>query len=306
MEDLFFKVLNEKNKDLLEIASKKKYTFMVPLSKFITPNMLIRPFYDNHTFYASEYDDKIHINLNGRALEYKNNQFQSYIGFKKQMNFNIIDESMREINNCYIKVIYIDNIIDETVYNSTNIILNPNKKETLKRFNNKEDYVKYFNNLLKSNDELKEIDIALNELIERMQNNYILMKNHVHTYSKYFQELGSDFRLFVGNKLSKFKIDESFNLIIYELTESLVFNKIYQFLYFNIKQFNIDDEAEIKSKMNLLKNDFSFTLYKLDSIFNECKFKNAVNEIKNINKFSTPFEKLVNKNLFLESFKSGE
>jgi hypothetical protein len=296
MDDtLFFKNLLEKHKDLVEMSTKKKYTFIVPLAKYITPNMLIRNFYDNHVFYQCDYDPKMYVNLNGRVLEFKNNQFQTFLGFKRQMTFNVIEELMREImNNVYTKVIYIDNVIDETVYNqSSSVTSNLSKKDTMKRYNNKDDYVKYFGNLVRLNDELKEIEYNLKELIDKLQNNYILIKGHVHTYYKYYQELVSEFRTYLSSKLSKYKLDDAFNTIIHELTESLVFNKIYQFLFLNLKQFNVDEEAELKVKMNNLKNDFSFSIYKLDSVFNECKFRSAVAEIKKISSCSTPFEKFV-------------
>ena len=184
---LFFKILTEKNKDLLDIAIKKKYTFMVPSAKFITPNMLNRTFYDNHTFYECEYDPKYQINLNGKVIEIKNNQFNTYLGFKKPMTFNSIEESFKEFHNSLLKIIYIDNVVDETVYNQNSTSAGSSiKKEILKKFNSREEYVKFFNNLIKTQVDLKDVDIALKELINRLENNYILIKNHVHTYYKYF------------------------------------------------------------------------------------------------------------------------
>jgi hypothetical protein len=168
---------------------------MVPLDKYITPNMLIRTFYDNHCFYKCEYDPKLHISLTGRVIQLNDNQFKTFLGYKKPMSFNVIDENMREVGNNYISVVYIDNVIDETVYNQNSIPSGTiSKKEFLRRFATKEEYISYFNSLIKKHEELKDIDTQLNDLIEKLQNNYILIKNHVHTFTKYFQELGSDFR----------------------------------------------------------------------------------------------------------------
>ena len=291
---LFFKILSEKNKDLLDIAIKKKYTFMVPAAKFITPNMLTRTFYDNHTFYECEYDPKYQINLNGKVIEIKNNQFNTYLGFKKAMSFNSIEESFKEFHNSLLKIIYIDNVVDETVYNQNSTSVGSAvKKEILKKFNSREEYVKFFNNLIKTQSDLKDVDIALKELINRLENNYILIKNRVHTYYKYFQELVSDFKVYLTSKLIKYKIDDNFETIVHELTESLVFNKLHSFIYLNLKQFNADEEADLKIKMNNLRSDFSFAIYKLDNVYNECKFKSAIAEIKKISSLMTPFEKLV-------------
>jgi len=54
---------------------------MVPPSKCITSNMLNRNFYDNHTFFQSEYDSRMYVNMNGRVLELKQEtKFQTYLG----------------------------------------------------------------------------------------------------------------------------------------------------------------------------------------------------------------------------------
>ena len=87
------------------------------------------------------------------------------------------------------------------------------------------------------------------------------------------------------------------------MTESLIFGKIHQFLYNNIQQFNVEEEAELKNKINNLKSDFNFTHYKLEPIFNECKFKSAIFEIKKVSNVIAPFEKIViNSNIeYIES-----
>jgi hypothetical protein len=260
--------------------------------------MLIRNFYDNHTFYQCEYDPNIFINLNGKVLEFKNKQFVTYLGFRNILNFNVIDEGMRQINNeIQIKVINLDNVIDENFYNQ--ISSGPStssKKDNLKRQSNKDDYTKYFSSLIKNNEDLKEVEVVLKELVDKLQNNFILIKGHVETYKLNYQKLVNEFNDYLNGKLSKFKQDDSFNTIIKELTESLIFSKLYQFLYMNIKNFNADDEIELKNTINSLKSEFNFTMppHKLDAIFNECKFKNAIAELKKINGLHAPFEKIVN------------
>ena len=62
----------------------------------------------------------------------------------------------------------------------------------------------------------------------------------------------------------------------------------------NLKKFNLEDESDLKNRLTSFKSDFSFTYYKLDQIFNECKFKYAIEEIKKMSKCQTPFEKMVN------------
>jgi hypothetical protein len=168
---------------------------MVPPAKYITHNMLNRQFYDNHIFYNCEYDEKLMINLSGKVIQSTNNQFHTYLSFKRPMLFNVIDEGIRDVGNNCIKVIYIDNVIDETAYSQSSILMNTSsKRDSLKRMVSKDEYINSFLNIMKKNEDLKEMDGLLNELIEKLQNNYILIKNHVLTYSKYFQELGIEYR----------------------------------------------------------------------------------------------------------------
>lgn len=169
--------------------------FIVPQSKFITPNMLERHFYDNHTFYQCEYDESIYISLSGRVLQLLDNQFKTFLGYSKEMKFNMLDTSKRELDNQSIDVVYIDNVINELAYTTSSSTSKAmSKKDSLKRAKTKEDYLSLSNNLAKKYPELREIEFTLIELIERLQNNYILMKNHVLTFTKYFQELGTEFR----------------------------------------------------------------------------------------------------------------
>lgn len=94
--------------------------------------------------------------------------------------------------------------------------------------------------------------------------------------------------------MQKFKIsDDSYNLIVYEISESLIFNKLHSFIFLNLKNFSLEDESDLKNRLTNFRSDFSFTYYKLDQIFNECKFKTALDEIKKITKSQTPFEKMV-------------
>jgi hypothetical protein len=92
------------------------------------------------------------------------------------------------------------------------------------------------------------------------------------------------------DKFEKFKNDENFNYIINELAESLIFDKMYMYLYLNFKQFNKEEEKILKEKIKNI--DFNFISYKLDASYNECKFENSIKELKKITLVYTPFEKL--------------
>lgn len=81
------------------------------------------------------------------------------------------------------------------------------------------------------------------------------------------------------------------------------------YLYLNLKQFNKEDEQLLKARNKNI--DFNFANYKLDPVYNECKFPKAIEELKKISLYQTPFEKLkvlcdVNSILYKEAKESLE
>ncbi len=88
-----------------------------------------------------------------------------------------------------VSIVFIDNVIDENYYTQSNTNDSSSfKKDIIKRCTNKDEYLYAFNILNRKNDELREIENLLIELCDRLQNKYILIKNHTSTYSKYFKE----------------------------------------------------------------------------------------------------------------------
>ncbi len=139
MEELFFKELFEKQGDILLLMMKKKYYLLVPPTKCITANMLTTQFYENHCFYQCEYDDRTYLNLLGKVIELNNNTFQTHLGFKRLMYFNIIDESILEAMP-NVQIIHIDNIIDESMYQTViSSSASIYKKEMLRKCPSKEE-----------------------------------------------------------------------------------------------------------------------------------------------------------------------
>lgn len=297
-DKLFYKTLEEKYHEILKVAVKKKYIFLVPSFKYVTQNMLNKSFFENHTFYQCEYDSSLFISLQGKVLKFENNAFKTYLGHKKEMVFNVVEELYKEVNiqgltiNPTIKAMSIDNVIDESCYNTTNINVNNNfKKEAFVRFNTKEEYKNFYKNYFKSNPtEYKEIETALNELAEKLINNYILIKNYVPVYAMHFQQESNPFKKLLESKFEKFKSDQNFLLIINELAETLIFEKMFSYIYYNLKQFNKAEEDQLKLKIKNM--EFNFTNYNLDKIYNECKFTQTIEEFRKISNYQTIFEKL--------------
>jgi hypothetical protein len=80
MDELFFKILTEKHKDLVETIKNKKFFLLVPPAKSIMQNYLTKNFYESHLFFQSEFDEKNYVDLHGKVLELNNNTFHTFIG----------------------------------------------------------------------------------------------------------------------------------------------------------------------------------------------------------------------------------
>jgi hypothetical protein len=195
---MYFNGLEVKFAELLNIGLKKKYQFFAPAPKYINSNMLNKAFYENHIFFQSDYEPNLFVSLSGKVLQYKKNLFESYLGFKKFMLFNVVGESYREVNiqgvvggSNTIKVINIDNVIDEACYNppTSNHRETVVRKDSLVRYSTKQEYLQFYKNSLQNNKyEFREVDEMLNEACRKLMNDYILIKKYIFTYSKYFKE----------------------------------------------------------------------------------------------------------------------
>ena len=83
MDELFFKILTEKHKELVETIKNKKFFLLVPPAKSIMQNYLTRYFYESHLFFQCEFEEKNYVDLHGKVLELNNNTFSTYMGKNK-------------------------------------------------------------------------------------------------------------------------------------------------------------------------------------------------------------------------------
>ncbi len=301
MDDkLYFKVLSEKYQDIVKVLVKKQYKCFVPPSKYISQTMLIKAFYENHIFFQSDYESSLFVSLTGKVIQQNPTEefFSTYIGFKKYMKFNVSGKVAREIpfpgvdHFPIIQAINIDNVIDENCYNPPNSSMKEStiKREVLTKYDTKDEYLSFYKQYLANNNDFKEVDTLLNSTIKKLMNDYILIKNHIPTYSMYFQEGFVPVKDIIAQKLEKFKLDELFPYIIVELAESVIFDKMQPFIMKNFKAFFKEEELIFKRKLK--DSEFDFGVYKMDRIFNSCKFEQSIKEFNKISNYDTPFEKL--------------
>jgi hypothetical protein len=155
MEDIFMINLKKNFSELYDLANKNEFVILIPNKRLITENMLNQNFYNNHIYSISKYDEQMYINLNGKVLKFFHPKFSSFIGWKKEMTFNI-KENFRTDNIIFY---VIDNVCDDGGYNiqntkenSTNSGFNSNSlipKESMS------EYLKLSKNLEMSTEEYK-------------------------------------------------------------------------------------------------------------------------------------------------------
>ncbi len=93
--------------------------------------------------------------------------------------------------------------------------------------------------------------------------------------------------------LSKWKTNVSVDFIVAELVDSLVFNKMYDFIFDSLVEFHKEEEEEMKAKMKEFPEKYEISAMQVDKAFRNCKFEKAVNLLKEISNKKNIFEKLV-------------
>ena len=287
-KDHFLKLLNEKFTDLQKIAIKNKYKVFIPLKKFITENMLNEGFYSNHIFYVSKYDESMYINLNGRVLRYEHPKFTSVLGWKKKIEFSI----KYQFNTSYdLSCKAIDNVSDEQNYIDSSTGSTQGKSDNIKRFQNMDEYLKYYSNIAQITPEYRDAMDSLEHFVDLMKNNYIFMKGHEEFYSFTFLSEARVIQEAFKNSLGKTKDENLLNNVVSELVDSLIFSKMYDFLFGNLIQFHQEEEQEFKTRIKELPTRFELG-NNVDEAYRDCKFEKGIALLKTITKYKTIFEKL--------------
>jgi len=272
----------------LKKMEEKKYILLIPKKKLITDSsILTKRLYYNHIYFVDKYNEHLYINLNGKVLKYDHPKFTTYLGWPKDMVLTVLDSYNSSSNVlCY----QIDNICDEFHYRVGQSI---SKDNQLKKFNTQTEYLRYYNNFLTINDNYKKSIERLEKFTNEMKMNYILVKGQEEKYSKIFRDRTLKLINRIRGNLSNPKDD---NILVYdicaELVDSLIFNEIYNFLFEKLKEFNEEDEIEIKKILNENPLKYEWEGLKIEEIFSSCKFLNAIKRLDDISNYNTVFEKV--------------
>ena len=266
----------------------KKYILLIPKKKLITDSsILTKRLYYNHIYYIDKYNKNLYINLNGKVLKYDHPKFTTYLGWPKDMILTVLDSYNSSSNIlCY----QIDNICDEIHYRVGQSI---SKDNQLKKFNTQKEYLRYYNNFVSINDNYKKSIDRLQKFTNEMKNNYILLKGEEEKYSKIFRDRTLKLVNRIRDNLANPK-DE--NMLVYdisaELVDSLVFNEIYTFLFQKLEKFYENDEKVIRKILDEKPMRYEWEGLKIEEIFSNCKFLNAIKRLDDISLYSTVFEKV--------------
>ena len=284
----FEEKLKHEYPNLLKKMEEKKYILLIPKKKLITDSsILTKRLYYNHIYFVDKYNEHLYINLNGKVLKYDHPKFTTYLGWPKDMVLTVLDSYNSSSNIlCY----QIDNICDEFHYRVGQSI---SKDNQLKKFNTQTEYLRYYNNFQTINDNYKKSIERLEKFTNEMKMNYILIKGQEEKYSKIFRDRTLKLINRIRGNLSNPKDD---NILVYdicaELVDSLIFNEIYNYLFEKLKEFNEEEEKEIKQILNENPLKYEWEGLKIEEIFSSCKFLNAIKRLDDISNYSTVFEKV--------------
>ena len=283
----FFGKLHNEFQELERQIQAKKYIVLEPRKKLIDASDLTKNFYYNHIFYKCKYDDHLIINLNGKVLKYEHPKLTSFLGWTKEMVLTVKDQSVTATGY---EVLQLDNVCDELRYTESKSIA---KENQLKRCKNREDYLDYYKDYPLYNELYKKNHTRLIKFNKEMKTNYILMKGFEENYKDIFNERINKLVSKFNDALRNPKDDSNIAYnISSELTESLIFTDLYDYIFNCLKEFNKADEKKLKDYLKDAPPKYEWEGLKVEEIYRQCKFLGAIQFLDNISRYKTLFEKI--------------
>ena len=288
-EEIFDQTLRSSFPKLIEKIKNENLIILMPLRKAITEQMLTLSFYGNHIYKISPYDENLFINLNGKVLKLNYPSFLPYLGWtKKDMKINIKEQYKSGEGISYYQI---DNVCDEESYGTTTSSSSKNEKEEseLKKFNTMSEYIEFYNNTYEHfNENYSKAKEDVNNFYYTMKNQYVIVKGFEEYYSKNFSEQA----LVVYEGIKKaFSNSQAEEIIFIELTESLIFDKLYDYIFDYLLRNYKNDENIIKTKLKENPNKFDLSTFEIDKAFRKCVFQGPIQMLSNLKDKTTVFEK---------------
>ena len=288
-EEIFDQTLRSSFPKLIEKIKNENLIILMPLRKAITEQMLTLSFYGNHIYKISPYDENLFINLNGKVLKLNYPSFLPYLGWtKKDMKINIKEQYKSGEGISYYQI---DNVCDEESYGTTTSSSSKNEKEgsELKKFNTMSEYIEFYNNTYEHfNENYSKAKEDVNNFYYTMKNQYVIVKGFEEYYSKIFSQKASDVYDKIKKAFTNYKAEE---IIFIELTESLIFHKLYDFIFNSLFKNYKNEENIIKNKLKENPNKFDLSTFEIDKAFRKCTFSSPIQLLNNLSEKKTIFEK---------------
>lgn len=288
-EDIFISTLSKQYPDLYSNAIKKKYKVLVPHKNLIFDSMLNRNFYDNHIFSVCKYDPNSYVNLCGKTLVLDHQKFITSLGFKKVLEFKIKEEFMTDQG---LSCIVIDNICDENKYNKQNTSTKDStKNKNYPRYPSMKQYIENYN--FRNYPECERAFETFELVTDLLRNNVIFMKGHEDEFSNIFDKnmkfIEEQFKISINDSKNNSPVD----LIVDELVDSLVFNKLYDYIFGSLVKFYEEEEKLMINKIKEFPNRYEISSMQVDKAYKDCKFEKAIVLLKELTNKRCIFEKLV-------------
>ena len=239
-------------------------------------------FYYHHIFQKSKFNPTLYTNFYGKVLKLiKEKVFQTYLGWTREMTINIIEEGYNEDNLYFYQT---DGICIEK--DSEYLKIKDKDSLPVERCSNSSEYLNYYS---KYNDP-KYISLqngirSMDSFIFSLKNNYLLIKGYEDYYSRIFQKniskIISDFSTVFRNKSE----------VAREYVDSYIFSNIYDLIMDKLASFYVNEQKELKKKLdeNIVK--FGTRELKLDSSLSKCTFSETFQSFENLKAQKTSYEK---------------
>ena len=282
------KSLKEKFPDVYNLLvenqkNKKNLIFFGPNKQLYAKDSLgDKSFYYHHIFQKSNFNPTLFTNFYGKVLKLVNGKvFKTYLGWTRDMTINIIEEGYNEDSLFFYQT---DGICIEKDAEYSKI----KDKDSLpiERCSNSSEYLSYYSkyNIPKYSNLQKGIQ-SMDSFIFALKNNYLLIKGHEEYYSKIFRKniskLISAFETIFRNKSE----------VAREYVDSYIFSNIYDLIMNKLTSFYVNEQKDLKKKLDENIDKFGTRELKIDSSISKCTFSETFYAFENLKHQKTSYEK---------------
>lgn len=283
------KSLKEKFPDIYNLLlqnqkNQKNLIFFGPNKQLYARDSLgDKSFYYNHIFQKSKFDPTLYINFYGKVLKaITEKEFKTYLGWTREMTINIIEQGYNEDSLFFYQTdgICIEKDADYSKIKTEKITI------PVEQCADSSQYLTYYSkfNTPVYNNFQKGIQ-SMDSFIFSLKYNYLLIKGHEEYYSNIFRnnisKLISSFELIFKNN----------SIVAREYVDSYIFSQMYDLIMKKLASFYINEQKDLKKKLDDNIEKFGVLELKLDRSLSKCTFSETLKNFENLKDKKTSFEK---------------